>query len=66
MSIPYRPIEFVVLEAPSPQQWSDEDNAIDGRSTADIIASQSQEYVDEKLAEYQATIYMLQGNKLLL
>lgn len=60
--MPYRPREFVVLEAPSPQNWSDEDSATDGRSTADIIAQQSQDYVDEKLAEYQATIYMLQGN----
>ncbi|CAB0016387.1 unnamed protein product [Nesidiocoris tenuis] len=33
----------------------------DGRSTADIIAAQSQDYIDEKLAEYQATIYLLQG-----
>jgi hypothetical protein len=34
----------------------------DGRmSTAEIIAQQSQEYVDEKLAEYQATISLLQG-----
>ena len=31
-------------------------------STADIIAQQSQDYVDEKLAEYQATIFYLQGN----
>lgn len=61
-SMPFRPREFVVLEAPSPQPWSDEENTpTDGRSTADIIASQSQDYVDEKLAEYQATIYMLQG-----
>jgi nesprin-1 len=30
-------------------------------STADIIAQQSQDYVDEKLAEYQATITYLQG-----
>ncbi|XP_008488038.1 lysine-rich arabinogalactan protein 19-like [Diaphorina citri] len=41
----------VPLEPPEP---------IDGRSTADIIAAQSQDYVDEKLAEYQATIYQLQ------
>jgi len=40
------------LEAPGPS---------DGRATADIIAAQSQDYVDEKLAEYQATIYHLQG-----
>lgn len=32
-------------------------------STADIIAQQSQDYVDEKLAEYQATISLLQGKK---
>lgn len=32
-----------------------------GRATADIIAAQSQDYIDEKLAEYQATIYQLQG-----
>lgn len=36
-------------------------NAGDGRSTAEIIANQSQDYVDEKLAEYQATIFQLQG-----
>ncbi|KAG8236158.1 hypothetical protein J437_LFUL001569 [Ladona fulva] len=40
----------------------DDDEYDDGRpSTADIIASQSQDYVDEKLAEYQATIQQLQG-----
>uniref|UniRef100_A0A182VV33 Uncharacterized protein n=1 Tax=Anopheles minimus TaxID=112268 RepID=A0A182VV33_9DIPT len=32
-----------------------------GPSTADIIAAQSQDYVDEKLAEYQATIMLLQA-----
>lgn len=32
-------------------------------STADIIAQQSQDYVDEKLAEYQATIAILQGER---
>jgi hypothetical protein len=32
-----------------------------GESTADAIASQSQDYVDEKLAEYQATIHQLQS-----
>lgn len=32
-------------------------------STADIIAQQSQDYVDEKLAEYQATISLLQGEE---
>lgn len=37
------------------------DDNPDGLSTADIIASQSQDYVDEKLAEYQATILQLQG-----
>jgi hypothetical protein len=38
------------------------DDEDDGRpSTASIIAQQSQDYVDEKLAEYQATITYLQG-----
>uniref|UniRef100_A0A182NEA7 Uncharacterized protein n=1 Tax=Anopheles dirus TaxID=7168 RepID=A0A182NEA7_9DIPT len=32
-----------------------------GPSTAEIIAAQSQDYVDEKLAEYQATIMLLQA-----
>lgn len=32
-----------------------------GPTTAEIIANQSQDYVDEKLAEYQATIHLLQG-----
>lgn len=38
----------------------DEENA-NRPSTADIIAQQSQDYIDEKLAEYQATITLLQG-----
>lgn len=38
----------------------DEDNE-NRPSTADIIAQQSQDYIDEKLAEYQATIMLLQG-----
>lgn len=54
----------VPLEPPPPKPtryviYDDEDD--DGPSTADIIASQSQDYVDEKLAEYQATILQLQG-----
>lgn len=32
-----------------------------GPSTAEIIANQSQDYIDEKLAEYQMTIMYLQG-----
>lgn len=39
-----------------PQESVDE-----GPSTAQIIAAQSQDYVDERLAEYQATIQHLQG-----
>lgn len=43
-----------------------QDPESDGRlSTAEIIAQQSQEYVDEKLAEYQATISLLQGEFML-
>lgn len=34
-----------------------------GPSTAEIIANQSQDYVDEKLAEYQATIHLLQDEQ---
>ena len=30
-------------------------------STADLIASQSQDYIDERLAEFQATITQLQS-----
>ncbi|KAL0267426.1 UNVERIFIED_CONTAM: hypothetical protein PYX00_009702 [Menopon gallinae] len=43
----------VPLEPPAPLDET--------RATAEIIAAQSQDYVDEKLAEYQATIYLLQG-----
>jgi nesprin-1 len=39
--------------------YDEEENA--GPSTAEIIANQSQDYVDEKLAEYQLTILQLQG-----
>ncbi|XP_058454305.1 muscle-specific protein 300 kDa isoform X8 [Malaya genurostris] len=34
-----------------------------GPSTAEIIANQSQDYIDEKLAEYQATIHLLQDEQ---
>lgn len=50
----------VPLEPPGPIAVDDEPED-DGPSTAEIIASQSQDYVDEKLAEYQATIQQLQG-----
>lgn len=42
----------------------DEDEEQQGLSTAEIIAAQSQDYVDEKLAEYQLTIAQLQGKHL--
>lgn len=38
-----------------------DDDEEHGPSTAEIIANQSQDYVDEKLAEYQMTIAQLQG-----
>ena len=44
------------------QSMTTEDDGNDGLTTAEIIASQSQDYIDEKLAEYQATIQYLQGN----
>jgi len=66
MSSPYGveyvgvPLEPQPLQAyPGYQQGSYEDEV--GETTADAIASQSQDYVDEKLAEYQATIHQLQS-----
>ena len=59
---PYPEAEYVgvPLEPPGPPgEFEDPTQA--GLSTAAIIASQSQDYVDEKLAEYQATIHQLQG-----
>ncbi|GFG37467.1 hypothetical protein Cfor_07189 [Coptotermes formosanus] len=59
---PYTEPEYigVPLEPPGPPlEYEDATQA--GPSTAAIIASQSQDYVDEKLAEYQATIHQLQG-----
>lgn len=44
-----------------PLDHTQTDEESSGPSTAEIIASQSQDYVDEKLAEYQATIQQLQG-----
>ncbi|RZF36712.1 hypothetical protein LSTR_LSTR005025 [Laodelphax striatellus] len=58
---PYPPYVGVPLEPPGPLPMSDPGAYEENPSTADIIASQSQDYVDEKLAEYQATIYHLQG-----
>lgn len=59
---------YVVPLEPSSQQKGisiyDQDEA--RPSTADIIAQQSQDYIDEKLAEYQATISLLQGKEFFL
>lgn len=57
----------VPLEPPSPKSYIiyDEEEET-GPSTAEIIANQSQDYVDEKLAEYQMTIFQLQGKFLYL
>lgn len=52
----------IPLEPPPPRSYiiyDDEDEQ--GPSTREIIANQSQDYVDEKLAEYQMTIFQLQG-----
>jgi len=61
---PPRPYEYVgvPLEPPPPKSYViyDEDEET-GPSTREIIANQSQDYVDEKLAEYQMTILQLQG-----
>lgn len=56
--------EFVgaPMEPPQPRSYVIYDDEEDqGPSTAEIIANQSQDYVDEKLAEYQMTIAQLQG-----
>ena len=56
---PYRPGDYEYVGVPLDHTQTDEESS--GPSTAEIIASQSQDYVDEKLAEYQATIQQLQG-----
>lgn len=60
---PTRGYEFVgvPLEPPPLPQNYEPDEEEQGPSTAEIIANQSQDYIDEKLAEYQATILQLQG-----
>lgn len=60
---PTRDYEFVgvPLEPPPLPQNYEPDEEEQGPSTAEIIANQSQDYIDEKLAEYQATILQLQG-----
>jgi len=55
----YRPGDYEYIGVPLDHTHTDEESS--GPSTAEIIASQSQDYVDEKLAEYQATIQQLQG-----
>ncbi|XP_016983315.1 leucine-rich repeat extensin-like protein 5 [Drosophila rhopaloa] len=57
-------IDFVgvPLEPPQPKSYVIYDDEEEfGPSTAEIIANQSQDYVDEKLAEYQMTILQLQA-----
>lgn len=52
----------IPLEPPQPKSYVIYDDEEEyGPSTAEIIANQSQDYVDEKLAEYQMTILQLQG-----
>lgn len=61
---PYKPGDYEYVGVPLDPNQGDEE--VTGPSTAEIIASQSQDYVDEKLAEYQATIQQLQGEYLYL
>lgn len=56
---PYRPGEYEYVGVPLDHSQTEEESS--GPSTAEIIANQSQDYVDEKLAEYQATIQQLQS-----
>lgn len=62
---PSRDYEYVgvPLEPPPLPHNYDPDDEESGPSTAEIIANQSQDYIDEKLAEYQMTIYQLQGKQ---
>lgn len=61
---PYRTGDYEYVGVPlEPTVYGDDEDS--GPSTAEIIASQSQDYVDEKLAEYQATITLLQGQSIL-
>lgn len=55
----YRPGEYEYVGVPLDHSQTEEESS--GPSTAEIIANQSQDYVDEKLAEYQATIQQLQS-----
>ncbi|XP_018395829.1 PREDICTED: nesprin-1 isoform X2 [Cyphomyrmex costatus] len=58
---PYRSGGYEYIGVPLDHTQTDEESS--GPSTAEIIASQSQDYVDEKLAEYQATIQQLQDEQ---
>lgn len=60
---PYRPGDYEYVGIPLEPSIIEKNS---GPSTAEIIASQSQDYVDEKLAEYQATITHLQGQSITL
>ncbi|KAI4480238.1 hypothetical protein M0802_001063 [Mischocyttarus mexicanus] len=60
---PYRSGDYEYIGVPLDHTPVDEESS--GPSTAEIIASQSQDYVDEKLAEYQATIQQLQGESMI-
>lgn len=55
------PLEPPGPPRPPPLHIDGDDHMDGGMSTADIIANQSQDYIDEKLAEYQNTILQLQG-----
>lgn len=61
IGVPLEPPPPTIPAPPSPRLVYEHPEDHDGPSTADIIANQSQDYVDEKLAEYQATIQQLQG-----
>lgn len=55
----YKPGDYEYVGVPLDHSQTEEESS--GPSTAEIIANQSQDYVDEKLAEYQATIQQLQS-----
>lgn len=60
-NLDYEYVGMPMTPPPLPRNYEVDEDDDSGPSTAEIIANQSQDYIDEKLAEYQATIYQLQG-----
>ena len=55
----------MVQESSDHRFWSGNCGIQSNQTTANIIANQSQDYIDEKLAEFQEQIHRLQGKYIL-